>query len=136
MEKIFLGLVIAFGLAEGIKLLANCIKNKKISLKEILRDGGMPSAHTSFVSALLIGLYLETGFSYYTLIAFAFFVVVINDALKVRWTTGLQSKAINEISKGKYQLDEQGGHKPLEVIAGFILGSISAFIAQQISLFL
>jgi acid phosphatase family membrane protein YuiD len=127
MIKIFLAMAISYFGAEGIKFILNSLKEKKLSFKEFFRDGGMPSAHTAFVTALLLGFYLETGLSYYTLIAFALFAIVINDALKVRRVTGEQSKAINEITKNKYSLDEQGGHTLPQVLVGFLIGIIITY---------
>ena len=66
-----------------------------------------------------------------------FTFITAYDAMGLRWESGKQAEAINLIfdsfvrgkpKKGFKRLKEQLGHKPLEVIAGMLLGTIVALI--------
>ena len=73
-------------------------------------------------------------------ITFVLASVVMYDALNVRRQAGEHAKAINEIATaideidGEYdlldiaELKEQLGHKPMEVLAGALLGILTAMI--------
>jgi uncharacterized protein len=91
----------------------------------LFRDGGMPSGHTALTTGLATSLFIQTGFSYSFVISMVFFFIVVNDALKVRWLTGEQSKVLNKLTKGKKGfpvLEERAGHTLYEVICGIVVG--------------
>ena len=104
-------------------------------------SGGMPSSHSSTVTALATATYLEFGAaSFEFAIAVIFAIVVMHDARGVRRETGIQAKLLNDILKtfedmGRKEisaydkLKEFVGHTPLQVIIGAILGIIIAIIA-------
>jgi acid phosphatase family membrane protein YuiD len=62
-------------------------------------------------------------------------LIVMNDAMKVRWVTQEQSKVINKLTEGKpgfKKMSEHVGHKPLEVLVGLIIGIIIPIIIYAI----
>ena len=68
-------------------------------------------------------------------------MVVITDAMGVRWETGEQSKVINKIVKKLFAgnpedtetaLKELVGHTPLQVLMGVIVGVAIPFIMMLI----
>ena len=110
-------------------------KEKKLSWKMLLYDGGMPSAHTVLVASTSTALYLETGISYIFFLSLILALIVMNDAMKVRWVTEEQSRALNRLTKGKKgfaKLDEHVGHTPTEVLVGLIIGIILPVILYQL----
>ena len=125
--ELILSIVVSWLFVKIIKVVIDCSREKKVSLKALFYDGGMPSAHTASVVSLATGLFLETGLSVLFVMGVVFALVVINDALKVRWVTQEQSKALNKLVKEK-RFDEHIGHKPVEVIVGIVLGIIIPII--------
>ena len=117
--------------AQLIKFLLFVIRHKKIKLRFFFTSGHMPSAHAAFVVSLvtLIAFFdgiLSTTFT----VSFAFAYIVIHDALQIRTNIGYNGKVINKlirevsgIKKENYPiLRERVGHRPIEVLAGTVLG--------------
>ena len=116
---------------QSIKFLLFVIKHKKIEPKFLLTSGHMPSAHSAFVISLVTVIAFFDGvFSTAFTVSFILAYIVIYDALKIRTNIGYNGEAINklirevpEIKKEDYPiLRERVGHRPMEVLAGSILG--------------
>lgn len=133
--------VTAWFIAQVLKTLLVLIFTKKLMLERMVGSGGMPSAHTACVTALAISICRLSGFSSVEFgIAFILAVVVIYDAMNVRRQAGEHAKAINIVvdhidednddgdDLGIKQLKESLGHKPIEVLAGALLGILVAMI--------
>ena len=95
IKDLVLSIAVTWLLVKIIKAVVDSRREGGFSLKILLYDGGMPSAHTAAVASLATGLFLETGFSYLFIISIILALIVMNDALKVRWVTQEQSKALN-----------------------------------------
>ena len=132
--KFLLVPVITLLICQTLKFTIESIINKKIVWGRLFNgSGGMPSTHTSFSSSLTTMIGLNLGFeSPLFAIALVFTLIVSYDAMGLRMESGLQAEAINKIfdeifkDKGMKKLKEKLGHKPQEVLAGMILGMISA----------
>lgn len=88
----------------------------------------MPSAHSTFVIALATALGLKYGaLSDEFMICLVFSIVIIYDAMNVRYQVGIHAKTLNELTPhdGK-QLNESIGHTPLEALVGGIIGFLTA----------
>ncbi|MBE6572126.1 MAG: divergent PAP2 family protein [Ruminococcaceae bacterium] len=129
--------------AQVVKLIITLICAKKLDLKKLFENGGMPSSHTSTVCALAFSLGIVLGFdSPVTAISFVLAMVVIIDALGVRRATGRNAKVINKIAHDLFEekttkylakdLKEYVGHEPLEVFVGAIIGIAVPYIAAFI----
>lgn len=140
MKELFgnVGLVCAttsWLIAQIIKTLIDWKLQRRLNLKRMYSNGGMPSAHTAFVVSLALSIALHEGLgSTYFALAFALAAVVINDAVGVRYQTGKQSQVINNILRqllveGKplsdQTLHELVGHTPTEVFFGAVIGLIT-----------
>lgn len=65
----------------------------------------------------------------YFLICLVFSIIIIYDAMNVRYQAGLHAKAINELTADdKNELNEALGHTPTEAIAGWCVGFLTAVI--------
>ena len=103
--------------------------------------GGMPSSHSALAVAatVSIGMYEGFGTSIFALAA-VIALVVMHDAAGIRRAAGKQAEAINFLfSKLENQgikfdkkLKELLGHRPIEVIAGAILGIAVAIAGGMI----
>lgn len=96
-------------------------------------SGGMPSAHTATVVSLatLIGLRLGFTSAIFALAAL-FAAITMHDAMRVRWSAGENTKAINQIIKDQKlpikKLKVNKGHTKAEVMTGGVLGLVLAVV--------
>jgi len=132
--------IVALVLAQVLKTLFNYWRTsswqKAVGL--LFSTGGMPSSHSSLATSLAMSIGLYEGFDT-TLFAVSavLALVVMHDAQGIRRAAGLQAEAINFLfSKLENQgikfdtkLKELLGHRPIEVMAGAILGLIVTAMA-------
>lgn len=101
-------------------------------ISRALGSGGMPSVHTSVVVALATAFALKYGIgSDAFAIVMAYTVIIIYDAINVRFEAGLHAKAINK-AIGEKRFKESLGHLPSEAFAGSILGILVAVVLYYI----
>ena len=128
-------------LSQTLKLLFNTMVNKtKFSLRKITSDGNYPSSHTGFVTSVTAISWIYTvnsenaSISVWCSMAFtALAVVIIRDALGVRYTVQKLCETVTKLAEGseheeeiRKEMDIKSGHKPYEVMGGAILGIIVA----------
>ena len=128
--------IAAWGTAQILKTVIFAIKNKRWEWERLVGDGGMPSCHSSTVTALAITCLLCFGFqSIYFAITAVFALVVMHDASGIRLESGKQAKAINQLREDlqtflqrprEERLDEILGHTPFQVVVGAIIGTAVA----------
>ena len=105
------------------------------------KTGGMPSSHSSLVTALAtsIGFEYGAGTPIFTLSLF-YGVLIIRDALGVRRSAGVQARALNQIGAQlrerfgiRYDpVREVSGHTPTEVAVGVALGFFIAIAFSRL----
>ncbi|MGM9987818.1 MAG: divergent PAP2 family protein [Bacillaceae bacterium] len=125
--------VIAWFLAQLSKVIIHLFKTRDLDFSLFFASGGMPSSHSSTVSALAVAIGLQEGFdSSYFAIALIFAIVVMYDAKGVRYAVSKHAKLLNDFFHGKlpkYQsLNELIGHTTFEVIIGALLGIVVALL--------
>lgn len=112
-------------------------KEKKIKISRIISSGGMPSSHSSFVTALATLVGVELGFDSMEFAVVAVFsMIIMYDASGVRRAVGKQATVLNQIIDDlqhkkhieQKKLKELVGHTPIEVLFGAILGIATALI--------
>ena len=130
--------VVAWFLAQLIKIILKLILEKKLDLRLLISSGGMPSSHSAFIvagaySVLEICGYNSPEFAIILIIS----IVVMYDAAGVRRQAGEHAKILNSIEDlwmGKTDeirtkaLKELLGHTPYEVAAGLILGILVGIV--------
>ncbi|HPF83029.1 MAG TPA: divergent PAP2 family protein [Bacilli bacterium] len=132
--------ITALIICQIIKFTLESIKCKELRFDRLLNGaGGMPSTHTTFSISLttLVGLEIGASDPLFA-VCLIFSMIVSYDAIGVRYESGKQAEAINDLvedlitnkkQKLNYKvLKEQLGHKPLEVLGGLILGFTVSFI--------
>ncbi|KAM7269397.1 hypothetical protein ACFE04_024894 [Oxalis oulophora] len=135
--------IIAFSIAQSIKFFTSWYTERRLDLKKLVGSGGMPSSHSSTVSALAISIGCQEGFGS-TLFAISFILaaVVMYDATGVRLHAGRQAEVLNQIVyelPAEHPLAESRplmellGHTPPQVVAGCLLGIVVAVIGRFIS---
>lgn len=99
------------------------------------RTGGMPSSHSAVAVSISTAVAFTEGFSNLFIVSLFLSLIVIRDALGVRRSAGLQSKALNQLGSDlsakfgiRYEsVKEVHGHTWPEVCIGAILGFLIAF---------
>ena len=131
--------LLAVAICQTIKFLVELFTNHKVSLVRLLDGaGGIPSSHSTVTSCLATLIGIDYGFNS-SIFAVSFFLclVVMYDAMGIRYETEKQAKVINKITEkiklknltGELQdLKEEVGHKPIEVLCGFLLGTLIAIM--------
>ncbi len=136
-NKIIQTSALSWFVAQVIKIVIDCIRNKTINPALIVSSGGMPSSHSSFVTALAFSVGFTEGFdSSFFAICFVISMVVMYDASGVRRAAGKQAEVLNifieNFEKHGIKIDsklkELLGHSPIEVFAGAILGIVIAIM--------
>ncbi|MCB9361799.1 divergent PAP2 family protein [Candidatus Woesearchaeota archaeon] len=117
---LFTAVMVAYLIAQTIKMGIWIYKEKRFSLSLILRRANMPSAHSATVAALTTGLIQAQGISVLSVTAFVFSIIVIRDALDVNLGIPKNSKKISDV-RGYI-------HTPLEVCIGCLIGIVTACI--------
>lgn len=127
-------------MAQGGKYLLSSLRSRNFKdLHELYISGGMPSAHSATVVALMTYIGLQDGFSSGLFgLATLFAGIVMYDAVMVRRSSGKQGEALEALTwelKTTVKAPKIAkGHEPLEVLAGVIVGivvGIVVFIATR-----
>lgn len=130
--EVILAFVIANLIAQFFKILTVAIKKRTFRWTILFATGGMPSSHSSTVTAMTTSVGLLDGFQSTTYaIAVCFALVVMFDAAGLRRNASKQAMVLNRMIKqllspdseaGKVKLKEFLGHTPIEVLVGALLG--------------
>ncbi len=125
---------VAWLVAQVTKVLVHGLVARRIDWRRMFGMGGMPSSHTAFLVALTTMVATREGLgSTAFALATAVTMVVIYDAMGVRYQTGKQSHVLNRILHrmlvegqplGDNDLQELIGHTPTEVFFGAVIGLI------------
>lgn len=123
--------------AAGVQVLCQLYKvvyysarHRKLELHYLISAGGMPSAHSAFVTALTVAVGMRAGpASEVFSVSFVFATIVVYDSLRLRRTVQRQSELLNRLVRRYHpeeeaNLSEMVGHTPAEVLAGVILGGV------------
>lgn len=131
----------AMVIAQVLKLFFDYWRTKSWQKALLFSTGGMPSSHSALAMSLAVSIGMYEGFET-TLFAMSavLALVVMHDAQGIRRAAGQQAEAINFLFS---KLEDQGikldqklkellGHRPIEVMAGGILGFFVAIAAFAI----
>ena len=145
MELGSLGGLIAFVLgwffAQSGKFIGDLITKKRaLNFSEVIdcftRSGGMPSGHTASFTGLTVFLGLQNGFSSgLFVLALAMTIIVVYDAVNVRYAVGEQGKLLNIIAdsdnnKKTRKMKVVEGHTIPQVCVGAVLGILLGYLCS------
>jgi acid phosphatase family membrane protein YuiD len=117
------------------KVVFYSLKERRLRLDYFTSTGGMPSAHTAFVSALTVSLGLHHGFaSEFFAVAFVFSAIIVYDLVRVRGAVHAHSRILASIleksqMRQKTVLPHLVGHTVPEILAGLGVGCAAAAAA-------
>ena len=138
--QMFFTVLLAWLVAQTIKVALGVIREKKFNFKWFVGTGGMPSSHAATVSALAASIGFTFGFSSpFFAMAFFFAFIIMFDAQGVRRQSGHQAEALNKIIEDIYlnkgvqeeRLKELLGHTPIQVFIGAALGILVALFCYR-----
>jgi acid phosphatase family membrane protein YuiD len=130
---------VAWFIAQFYKVVVSIIIDKKLSIRRFWETGGMPSSHSSTVSALAtsVGIVYGTVTPLFA-VSIVFAIIVLHDAAGIRRAAGKQAGVLNRLGTSlskliderfsEEKLKELLGHTPVEVLIGTIVGIAVAFI--------
>ena len=128
--------------AQLIKVLLNLFIFHRFIAERMWGAGGMPSSHSATVCAMVVatGRYCGVNSAVFA-VAAVLSIIVMYDAMGVRYETGEQAKLLNRmftewmdqesdalpfLKNGK-KLKEMVGHTPIEVLTSAVLGILIGF---------
>ena len=134
--------LLAWFVAQVLKTIINFVLLGRFQLERMWGDGGMPSAHSATVCAMVIAAARSEGVSSAIFaVASVVAIITMHDAMGVRRETGEQAKVLNQMIEQWIDISEQNspflqnmhlkemvGHTPLQVMAGFALGILVGFL--------
>ena len=90
--------VLAWAVAQLCKLLIELVAHHQLDWERLTGDGGMPSGHSATVTALAVAALLQYGAaSFQFAISAVLAIIVMHDAMGVRWQAGQHARTINEL---------------------------------------
>ena len=116
--------------AQLLKIIFYLFLEGELRFGVVFQTGGMPSSHSSLISALSAGIGWEWGFDNPVFaLSVGVSLIVMYDASGIRRSAGLQAIEINNISREldknkKNFLKESLGHTKLEVAIGSLVGPL------------
>lgn len=130
-------------LAQLVKFTTHYCRTRTLDFRYFVSTGGMPSAHSAFVSALAASIGIAYGIaSPLFALATVFALIVMFDAQSVRRAAGHQARVLNQIAEElvkhhhlpkREKLAELLGHTRHEVLAGSLLGIATAFATHALA---
>jgi acid phosphatase family membrane protein YuiD len=120
------------------KVIFYSFKERRFRPDYFISTGGMPSAHSAFVSALTVSLGLHHGFaSEFFTVAFVFSVIIVYDLVRVRGAVHAHSRILAMLLE-KVQLRQHVllphlvSHSLPEILAGLVVGGAAAAAAYYL----
>ncbi|HEY8992752.1 MAG TPA: divergent PAP2 family protein [Candidatus Microsaccharimonas sp.] len=135
LSPYILAAVFSWLVAQGLKYIFATVKGKKLgSMRQLYLSGGMPSAHSASVVALLVVIGFKDGTDSAIFgLALLFAAVVMYDAIMVRRSSGEQGTALRWLFHELKLTPEAPfrtakGHTPGEVLGGIVVGVLVGLV--------
>ena len=134
-NQIFVAASVSWILAQMIKMIVYYRQYHRLNFRLLVGTGGMPSAHSAFVSGMACMVGFKDGWSSSIFVlALCLALLIMSDAAGVRRAVGRQAVVLNHLADEVYagkglqteRLRELLGHTPLQVFAGAFLGILMA----------
>ena len=123
---------------QAFKAVLYSVLERRLSLSWLVSAGGMPSAHSAFVTSLAVNIGLRSGFgSEVFAVACAFSVIIIYDSWRLRGSVAHHARILDALSRAHPELDAgkinlRVGHSVPEILAGIAAGGVLAVVAWLI----
>ncbi len=120
---------------QAFKVVYYSIRHRRLEAARFISTGGMPSAHSAFVTALVVSVGLVEGWgSGAFTVAVVLAAIVVFDALRLRRTVDRHGRLLQELAallpEGRRGFSATAvGHSVGEVAAGVVAGAVLALAA-------
>jgi acid phosphatase family membrane protein YuiD len=120
---------------QAFKVVLYSIRERRLDLSWFVSAGGMPSAHSAFVTALAVSLGLRNGFgSDLFAVACVFSAITLYDAWRLRGAVEHHARMLALLVKKNPDVESgpinvRLGHSGAEIIAGIVVGGALAVLA-------
>ena len=132
-NRVLISGLVGWGAAQVLKTIIYALMHHTLDLTRIFGDGGMPSGHSATVCAVATSAGILYGLgSFPFAISVIVAIIVMHDAMGVRRVPGMRAYVRNELRclggrleqplAGQEERRELGGHTPLGVCVGAVLG--------------
>jgi acid phosphatase family membrane protein YuiD len=112
------------------KCVVYSIRDRSVTLSYLMTAGGIPSAHTAFVTALCTSIAIRNGVdSELFSVSAVFSAIVIYDAWRLRGHVQHHASLLNRhvlVPAGEPPVSEMIGHSVTEIAAGLVFGGVVA----------
>ena len=113
---------------QAFKVVLYSLREKRFALSYFISAGGMPSAHSAFVTALSVSVGMWNGFgSELFAVSCVFSVIIVYDAWRLRGAVEHHARVLTmlaaqhpDLSPGP--INVHVGHTPAEILAGIAAG--------------
>ncbi|WP_090869007.1 divergent PAP2 family protein [Oceanobacillus limi] len=139
MNRAITTALIGIGAAQFLKVPLHYLETGTWDWKKAFGSGDMPSSHSSAVTSLTTYIALKKGVPSIDFgVSSIFSLIVMYDAMGIRWQAGQTAIAVNDMyeqlekladdhpgfsyKKREKELKEMLGHMPIEVVGGAALG--------------
>jgi hypothetical protein len=122
-------------LCQVYKVVFHSLRTRQLALSWFISAGGMPSAHSAFVSSLTVSVGLWSGFTTDLFaVACVFSVIIIYDSLRLRGAVQHHAAILSQLVDRHPEVDAgtinlRLGHSASEILAGIVVGGGCALIA-------
>lgn len=138
MSPILITAVAVQVLCQVYKVVYYSFRDRCWAWRRFISAGGMPSAHSAFVSALSVSVGLSKGFdSDLFAVAAVFSIIIIYDSIRLRGAVQTHSRILVRLSrllpeKDRLPVPRHVGHTLLEIAVGTVAGGILAMLAFRL----
>lgn len=132
-NRVLLVSLAGWAVAQALKVVIEVVTHRRLNFARLTGAGGMPSSHSSLVTALAVAVARRDGLASTPFaIAAVFAGVVMYDAAGVRQAVSIQAQLLNRMMDDFFahrgldqrRLRELIGHTPRQVLAGAVLGIV------------
>ena len=134
-------LLVAVGvqvLCQVYKVVFYSLRTRRLALSWLVSAGGMPSAHSAFVSSLAVSVGLWAGFDTDLFAVTAVFsIIIMYDALRLRGAVQHHARILTDLVRAHPEVDAgkinvRLGHSAAEIAVGIVVGGGCALLARAL----
>jgi uncharacterized protein len=124
---------------QAFKVAFYSVQEKRFAISWFFSAGGMPSAHSAFVTSLAVSVGLWNGFrSDLFAVACVFAIIIIYDAFRLRGAVAHHARVLTRLAEAHPDLHEEPinvnvGHTLPEIVAGILTGGGFSIVVYLIA---
>jgi hypothetical protein len=132
--------VAVLGASQLFKALVASVKERRLCIPILFSTGGMPSAHSAFVTTLTVSVALWYGVgSEIFALCVVFASIIVYDSVRLRGMVDTHSRILSDLqlrvsgSRGS-TVQRRVGHSPSETVVGIVVGAAAAVLVHLLLL--